>query len=239
MTFAVAVKQARDIVVAADGRMNFQDGRTPAEHVLKSARLNKDLCLVLSGDTPYIVPILDALGLPTAGIPHDRLLQAWEESKEELPIGYNKAKGIIKAALPDVISAAQERGEPDKLVGILLAGKRSTGPFMCNWGSIAESLEDGVDPCEPLALVEVSARYSGCLYIGRIPQDGTNERSRLDEIVRGDGKIADVEERLVRAVRFISAWDANKKEGVGMNVSTRRFSKGFGLEWHVFGESFG
>ena len=234
MTFGVAVKQQGDIVIAVDGRMKFHDGRTPAEQVLKSVRLNKSLCLAMSGDTPYMVPILDALGLPTEDIPHDRLFQVWEESGEELPIGYNKAKVIIKATLPELVSAAQARGEIDKLVGILLAGKLSTGPFLCNWGSIAEALKCGDDPCQPQQ--EASARYGGCLFIGRIPSEGTIERDRLMKLVLGEGRIAGAEPRLVSAVRFISAWDAGKTKSVGMNVSTRRFSNEFRLEWDILGE---
>ena len=176
-TFAVAVKQEGDIVVAADGRMAFHDGRASAECVLKTARLNDSLCVALSGDTPYMLPVLETLGLPTKGIPHDRLLQDWEESREEPRIGYGKAKRRIMAALPGVISLAQKRGELDELVGILLIGKRSTGPVMCNWGSIVESLESGDDPCKPRD--EALARYSGHLFIGRIPSESTNKRARL------------------------------------------------------------
>jgi len=214
--------------------MLFQDKkRKPEERVLKSIRLNDELCLALSGSTMLMIPILQTLSVPTDGVPHNRILQDWEDAKNEVDIGYGEAKRRIMSAVPRILRTPFADGKVGQAPGVLLVGHRLKGPVMCMWGDYAPSSATNIEPGTPNS--ELLPNCDGISCVGRVPEEGSDDRASVFSIATGNARIDGAEERLIQAVRFVSRWDKDKEASVGQVVSTRRMSNGFALQWHEEG----
>jgi len=223
MTLILAVVDDKDVVVAADGRMTREDETVLAEQVLKTVRLNDRLCVAFSGKTEYIRKVLSRLGVSPIPSDHRRLMEAWEDSGQELRIGYQKAQHAITKEVQKIVSEVGIERAKKMSVNALLASRVKGKPVLCFWGP-----DNKWSPCE-----KKGPKFE-MVWAGKVPQTA-KAFSQFVALVKAGIERQDVRSGLVDAIRF--AAEANDYKVINGNVSIRSLLTGFSLRWELDEES--
>jgi len=218
MTVLVPMIDERGVAyLAADGRVRFPDGKKE-EYGLKTARINDQLCVGISGSVGYGNQIIahifneHELAKYRAEINICKLLEA--HGKERLGYPYEVAKDWITKQLRywhDRFSEWKE-GIPD--LNVVLVGISSDGPRFCIWHCVVDWKEDeypkgekwkpGVEIGKPLGPIQYQKAA-----------DTLGQRNRPTK------------KRIKECIRLFAKKCPN---AVNRNISLRRSNKDFKLE---------
>jgi hypothetical protein len=216
MSLILAVRDDRDVVVASDGRVLGEDLGVMSNDSLKTLALNATVCLGLAGSTDVIRLVLDSLGIKCRGSHPIDLLGVCQEVACPVDVDYRDARDEVTSVLRWMTRRVVIRSRFARNPAVILAGRSSERPALCQWSRDARLLETtGADG------------YSAAIA-GSLPERGSGEWDELYRMVRGERSTERAEERLTRAVQFCSRY-FGARGPVSGTVFLRRLSRGFEL----------
>ena len=217
MSMIVGLMDREDIVIASDG---CSGKPCSAHYVLKTAKINHDLCVGMTGDTVFMRRILPVLGL---GIPDsvgdDDIFLHIEEKIGSQDIDFLSAWKVLNRKMG---SLRRSLHESEDGVAVVLVGQHRDEMLHGQWDRDNTWWQEHWHSTRDL--------NSFSFMIGRPPATDAELRelwNRLDNIAG----TSNAEERLITGVRYWAQCD--RQQTVNRNVFYRRLSEGFKLRYDL------